>query len=146
MQCLEGFRQFSPTPNLKIRCCGQWRTQKGSGGPDFHFFKNMILEICPKTLENVSRRAFPSICESLKGARNALLVCHRLQRKLDLGFEKDETSFNFVVTINNTSEEFTENSCNNSSESISNGKKSYRKPKLGKLNSAVQFFRIEWRF
>ena len=45
----------------------QWRTQMESEGSRPHLIKNVILEICSETVENVSRRAFPHICESLKG-------------------------------------------------------------------------------
>ena len=41
-----------------------------SGGPKggtSPLFQNIIIEIYPKMLENISRRAFPRICESLKG-------------------------------------------------------------------------------
>ena len=38
----------------------------GMGALDPPLFQNMVLKICPKMLENVSRRAFPRIYKSLK--------------------------------------------------------------------------------
>ena len=54
----------------------QCRTQKGMGGPDSPLFQHMILELCPKMLENYSRRASPHICKSLKGVIEKFYRCH----------------------------------------------------------------------